>query len=133
MILIKQHLNKSYTEKFKHNDFPNIEAFRHSLKSFDEKRGRELSTQSKRRAAMAPVLADSISSKDPLIKLRLKTLETSFYTLAETQASNLKQIANVASGSNAIALPTSNNLKRDPEPPRNGNTRRDYAPCSYCN
>ena len=115
MVLIKQHLNESYTEKFKYKDFPNIEAFRHSLKSFEEKRGRELSTQSKRRAAMAPVLADSINGKDILIELRLKTLETFLNTLAETQASNLKQIANVASGSNAIALPASKNLKRDPE------------------
>jgi len=82
---------------------------------------------------MAPVLADSMSSKDPLIELRPKTLETSPNTLAETQTSNLKQITNVASGSNAIALPAPNNLKKDPEPSKNGNPRRDYAPCSYCN
>jgi len=133
MVLIKQHLNELYIERFKYKDFRRIEAFHHSLKSFDEKRARELATQSERIAAMAPVLADLMSSKDPLIELRLKTLETSFNTLSETQASNLKQIANVATGSDAITLTTSNDNKKDPDPLKNKNTRKGYAPCSYCN
>jgi len=133
MVLIKQHLNESYIEKFKYKDFPNIEAFRHSLKTFDEKRGRELATQSKRRAAMAPVIADSLSTRDPIVELRLKTLENSLNTLAETQASNLKQIANVASGSNAETVLAPSGSKKDIDSSKNRHMKREYAPCSYCN